>query len=392
MDDRLSHLSENDLSNLVSLYLGGEKVADLILKYNIQNVRPSELVRLLPPEQHSDLFCPYCAETNLVSKIGPRQISYGKKTVPHCPRCGHRNMQTCRCENCKAKNEALRAEQEADERLLIEKMCQFRISIPAVETLSLFEAVVLAALYRGATSDDLETATPFAVVPPILLTGDLGEKVLDIMIIKGFIGVSADSPVSGFCFDDDKSKVTQYYPTRVSWVFMPSLTTAERRAYLKELERIIEEAWPMSWKEEAEQLWREIVKTECLEHFRFHLAERGYELDKVGEKTFLVLDQLLSHFTPAQVCYLSYLAARDTVDYIVRKQIPPYIGKNIFIGALQRKGDRARAEGWQIRSSLRDRNCPRTVVSSTFFDAFMKIGESAFNMRPPRSVIEAVAA
>ena len=78
------------------------------------------------------------------------------------------------------------------------------------------------------------------------------------------------------------------------------------------------------------------------------------------------------------------MAVRDTVDYIARNNISRNRGKNIFIGAIQRKADKAKAEGWELKHFGRDLNCPQTSVSSTFFNLFLELEDSAFETVPPR--------
>lgn len=121
------------------------------------------------------------------------------------------------------------------------------------------------------------------------------------------------------------------------------------------------------------------------EYFTYSLAERGYELETFGEKTHTVFDELLLHFSIGQVFNLTWQAVRDTTDYIVKERLPKYHAKNTFIGAVQRKADKARAEGWTVRNSRRDFNCPQTVVSSVFFDVFARLGGSAIEMVAPAS-------
>ena len=118
------------------------------------------------------------------------------------------------------------------------------------------------------------------------------------------------------------------------------------------------------------------------------VLQRNFDLPEVGEKTHATFDNLLDHFSPAQAFNITWQSVRDTTDYIVRENLPKYRAKNMFIGAVQRKADKYRAEGWEARNSRRDFNCPQTVLSSTFFDTFVRVGEKSFTEQPSCYSIE----
>ncbi len=59
MDPKLSHLSDEQVFELLRRYYdGSEKVQALIDEFQI-NVRPRNLISTFPPEVHEHLFCPY---------------------------------------------------------------------------------------------------------------------------------------------------------------------------------------------------------------------------------------------------------------------------------------------------------------------------------------------
>ena len=78
------------------------------------------------------------------------------------------------------------------------------------------------------------------------------------------------------------------------------------------------------------------------------------------------------------------MAVRDITDYIARENISKQQGKNLFIGAIQRKAEKTKVEGWELEHFGRDLNCPQTAVSSTFFNLFLELGDSAFETVPPK--------
>jgi hypothetical protein len=248
--------------------------------------------------------------------------------------------------------------------------------------LSLRDAVYLLALFRHSVSEDLSLAEPYAD-RRVRLAPSLEEtrRVTKYLWSKRLILVSPDSNYDAFIFNDDISDCTQLYLDKVMWEFLPGQLAYEKREFLSQLERLVRDnPWPEGWRDQFHGLWREIAKAECLEYYTYQLAQRGYELETLGEKTHAVFEELLLHFSIGQVFNLTWQAVRDTTDYIVKEGLPKYHAKNTFIGAVQRKADKVRAEGWTVRNSRRDFNCPQTVVSSVFFDLFAHVGGNALQM------------
>ena len=64
---KLAHLTPEQVDDLVRRYNDGENLASLIEAFNI-DAKPAGLVHLFPPVVHKDLPCPYCPDTNLISK------------------------------------------------------------------------------------------------------------------------------------------------------------------------------------------------------------------------------------------------------------------------------------------------------------------------------------
>ena len=52
--------------------------------------------------------------------------------------------------------------------------------------------------------------------------------------------------------------------------------------------------------------------------------------------------------------------------------------------AIERKADKAKAGGRALSDFERDKRCPQTDVSATFFNDFLKLGNAAFEAVPPR--------
>lgn len=385
MNEKLAHLTNDQVKELVRRYYEDkEKASALIAEYGI-SAPASRLTSLFPPVTHSELTCPYCVEQHLVSKRASR-TGYGHN-IPYCPSCGHRHERHCRCKNCSEHSKQLERQIEHQKRAIIEDF--YRLTqIPDLElSVSLKDAIYLLSLSRHSLDERFEFVEPFSGTRPLLApTYDFRNDIAKHLYGKGYVSISSDSPTDAFVFDDEITRTNAYYPTKVKWCFLPEVEIEKKKKFLANLEhRVREGDWEDEWNGSRILFWHELAKHECLEYFDFLLRQRHYEVENFGEKTHATFENLLNSFSAAQIFNLTWQSVRDTTDYIVKEKLPKYHGKNLFIGAVQRKADKALAEGWDVRGSRRDFNCPQTVVSSTFFDLFLGIGQRGFEAVPPKA-------
>lgn len=254
----------------------------------------------------------------------------------------------------------------------------------AFDLLSLKEAVYLMSLVKYSASEDFYSVAPFQITTPNLApTFELQNNIVKLLLAESLIAIDPESDLGAFNFDASTSTYESYYPTKASWVLLPHMDLQEKSTYLRELQIRInnEDEWPEDWNSQIRFIWREITKYECFEYYEYLIRQRNFDVPEFGEKTHSTFEHALNYFSPAQVFNIAWQAVRDTTDYIVREGMPKYKAKNMFIGAVNRKIDKYRAENWEARQSHRDFNCPQTVLSSTFFDSFMRIGTLGFTQK-----------
>ncbi len=378
-------MTPEQLDDLINRYYGKEKVPALIEEFGI-DTSPGKLIYLFPPIPHEDLFCHYCKDTNLVSNRAPRTGYSSRSQTPYCPECGHKNSERCLCKICIEKENL--AHEEAAERQsdIIAAAYTREVETPSVDNITLKDAVLILALARHSLTEDMRFVEPFntdevALAPLYECQNDIVTH----LSAKGLITISPDSPVDAFIFDPAETCLTGYVPGKVLWEFLPGLDTGDKCDYIKSLQTVAgEDEWPEGWRADVPTLWHHIAKYECLEFFLHLLAQRGYLPYTIGAKTHTTFDNLLADFPVSRIFNLSWMAVRDTIDYIARKNIPRNRGKNIFIGAIQRKADKAKAEGWELKHFRQNFSYPQTVVSATFFNLFLELRGSAFETVPPR--------
>ena len=99
MHKKLSHLDENELSELLRRYYDPEKeytVSQILRDFDIDAL-PGELVSLLPDTIY-DQECPFCEGVKFRSKATSRSSNIPNS--PECPSCGHKNSASCACKHC----------------------------------------------------------------------------------------------------------------------------------------------------------------------------------------------------------------------------------------------------------------------------------------------------
>jgi len=203
---------------------------------------------------------------------------------------------------------------------------------------------------------------------------------------KGLISISPESDPDSCEFDDNISKITGYYPEKVIWEFLPGMDAEKKKSFIKILEEFVNDNRTVSlWQTDIVEAWRLVNKFEAIEYYLHLLEQRGFIPKKIGQKTHTVFDELLNHHSIAQIFNLTWQAVRDTADWALANKIPKYHAVNAFIGAVQKKSEKYRAEKWDLNYSRRDFNCPQSTISSTLFDGIMKIGQKFMEIKPSYS-------
>lgn len=382
MGNGLSHLNSKQIEEVMSRYYTGGRIRDILNDYQI-NIHPSSLVSLFPSIVHKDLFCPYCESVNLETKYKRRSRRAMSPPIPFCPGCSHKAIESCNCNYCKlSKRAIIESINKRKQDVIYQNFFNDCICNP-VERTSLLDAVCLLSITVHSASEDLCFIDPFRNGNPKLApTFNLQNFIVKHLYAKSFIRISPKSNTDAFIFDEITSDLTSYYPTKVLWELLPNMDIHEKSIYLSSLRRmIIDSEWPIEWAGEIGYIWKQITREECIEYYLHLISQRSFDLPDIGEKTISTFEHLLDYLSPAQVLNLIWQAVRDTTDYIVKENLPKYKAKNMFIGAIQRKADKYRAERWEVRNSRRDFDCPQTVFSSTFFNSFMGVGEKGFNER-----------
>ncbi|MCC8461836.1 MAG: hypothetical protein LN546_01295 [Rickettsia endosymbiont of Ecitomorpha arachnoides] len=388
----LSHLTQKQLEDLIKRYYDNEKVDNLLKEFNI-NISPNSLVNLFPLIPHHELFCKYCQDTNLVIRLKGRNYKYyGENGFDlFCPMCNHNDNSSCSCDNCKKAIKQQKQIKEEEKRNLIKEKYYYDyiktgLKNISIEELTLKDALYLLSVVSHSASKNFEFIEPFSnnpSIPDLTPDRELTNRVINHLCNKGLIVISPSSPLDAFEFDAEK-KLQIYSIEKIIWELLPSMNIKEKQQYLDDVKNLVKGEWSSSWKDEIAEMWKQITSYECIEYFKYLLAKRGFTLNEpVGDKTMNTFIDLLKNFSVGQIFNLSWRAVSQTNDYISAEGINYTHGRNMFIGSIQRKAHKAIAEGWTTTNGRRDFNLPQTIISSTFFNTFLELGNEYFeNIMP----------
>jgi hypothetical protein len=251
--------------------------------------------------------------------------------------------------------------------------------------MSLRDAIYLLSLIRYAASEDLSHIKPFESLNGQLTpTHELDLEVLTGLHTRGAICVHPGSAAQSLIFEN--GKYTRFYPEKVFWL-LPLAPGKSVATFVAELEQEIQGGvvkWDDDWASQLDELVRTVALHECLLYLRLQLEERDLPFNP-GEKTRTVLQDALRRFSIGQVFNLIWAGAAGASDFYVRHMGSRTHAANTVPGAIQRRADRAIAEGWDLKPYTRHRDGPASMVSQVLFVTALALPEGGLLVRAPRS-------
>ena len=246
-------------------------------------------------------------------------------------------------------------------------------------------AIYLLALLRFAGSEDLEFLVPCESISGHLTpTLEMDMDVLNYLYRNNLICIHPRSRPESVFFEG--REFTKFFPQKVHWVLPLAASGPSPAAFMEQLEALLRgDRWPNHWEGQDAELYQEVALQECLQYLRVVVEDHGFEL-RVGEKTLLVLREVLKRFSVAQAYNFMWRAAKDAAAFYVRKETSRRHAANTIPGAIQRMADHATAEDWDVKAYRRDFRAPRSVISQVLFDVALEIGESGFTSVPPAAL------
>lgn len=297
-----------------------------------------------------------------------------------------------KCNACRSKEEQLRAEQAQVEEQRRREMVRTNYigkSAGPFDPLELkFDsAVYLLAFSRLCAAEDFSFARSVESVKRRLSpTSSMDAEMMKWLHEEGLIRVAHESPLDAFAGENAQ----QFYLFKVLWKLPFGWQSANPKDFVCELEDLISggrEKWPEEWRNVEGPLWQKVARHECLQYLEHVLQEHNLPF-RAGEKTSLVIDTLLRSFSVAQIQNFMWRAVKDAAAFQTRESVSRQHAANTVIGAIQRQGERAKAEGWVVKPYGRHWECPQSVVSELFFNVVIRVGDVGFYQPPGKGANE----
>lgn len=270
---------------------------------------------------------------------------------------------------------------EANQREVIRRMFDASKSNSFdVKEMSLKDAVYFLALVRMNGTEDFEQILPIMQAPRPLTVFDQNKyEVLKSLYHRNYIIVHGDSSPESVTLEN--GQVKHFYLGQVTYA-VAGPTRNDRKNIVLTLEEIFRsQSWPDHWYSEQLELWKQFVLDEAIAYMTVVLKEHGFTFEP-GEKTIAMLKALFEDYSLGQVYNLIWRAAKDAASRYLRERIPKKHATNHAISSVRHQGERAKAEGWDVKPFRRDFRCPEPISSEIFFNAVLQIGSDGFNLKP----------
>lgn len=376
VNEKIAHLSEEQLTALINRYYANEKISDLLDEYKI-NARPGELANLFPPIINNNIICPYCNMGMWTDRFS--RSSYKKNDVTYCPVCKHSHNTHCFCNKCESKRKDEKNIEINRIRKVLSESLDLTKQIPIdVSELSFDELVYTGTLLRIGLEEDLTKIKPANDFnEPFAPTHDFQIEIIRHLKNSKIITVHPCSPVDAFSEVPDDGNFT-FYLLKVYYHL--NLTSLEDRSSI--INKLMNpDKFEDIYDEEAYNLWKRIALEECKENLLYNLKSVGFEYS-IGEKTEQILTDLLQKFSTSQIYGIIWSCTTNATRYYQEKNIPKKQAANSVIGNCQRYAEKALAEGWEPKKFNRSKDCPQSALSKFFFNRILQIGDDGFNFTP----------
>jgi hypothetical protein len=205
----LDHLSDDQISDLISRYYEGQPTTALIEMFGLE-VSSSQLYCCFPPERLADP-CTMCGGTMLRT----RSSRNGKQQPAKCQACSHDKTALCRCQVClEHREQTKRAEEDSKIRTLQAYYQERRAHPVSYFELSFSQRVYLGALLAGHGGQSKQIISPLRSFPaPFMARWDLVNNILTDLRASGALIIYPTEDLSPFVFPAGEK--WKFYPDKV---------------------------------------------------------------------------------------------------------------------------------------------------------------------------------
>ena len=381
IDDRIKHLSEIDILEMITKYYDGISVTKLKKDYNI-NIPASQFIKIFP-RKLTEEKCQYC-NINLIEDWNSKHGYSYRSKLPYCPSCKHENHDNCTCETCdEARKELIIQEENRKRTLVYERYNENNYNKVPEAKLSLEDKLYLSVLLRGGLDESLNNINPIGSLDKKLTpTNDFTVELIKTLTGRNLIVLHFASPINAFV--DDENFPSSYYIYKV--IFRINIEPSDG-SYQNMIQRLL---YPNQEEFEADknfcfEMWLKIALNESIEYLLYSLEKVGFDFSP-GDKTIKVFEHLLEHFSVAQIYSIIYRAVANSTKLYQERKMSKKHAANTVITSCESYGERAIAEGWNLTKYRRNYDLPETLISSIFFTSILKIAYIGFEEKPTADI------
>lgn len=373
-DEKLGHLSDEELLLLIKKYKRGVSVKQLLTDFKI-NAHSSVLVRLFPKVKVD--MCPYCP-AEITSSIASKTCTDLLDTMSlECWNCHHKlNSRYCNCKVCENERASLRQ----IEKLHLEKIQNDKkrkisdayeldnfLTVPE-SSLDFLDKIFLGVLLRSQLSENGTYIKKISSsIEPITPRSDFTSELVIKLVNEEIIVPSVDSSPDAFVFNED-NEIKSFYINQVDY----KLNVESQDSYSLLIERLM---YPkvdvLNQIDEILLLWKRISLAESISYFLYQMNEVGYDFN-VGEVTIKTFDKLLESFSVAQIYNLIFRAVSNSTRAYQSGQYSKKHAMNMVVASCRNQGERALAERWDLKAYNRVNQLPESAISKFLFTTILK--------------------
>jgi hypothetical protein len=315
-----------------------------------------------------DVCCPECGEP---------QEATSRSNYAELLRLGNVLCTACRTAAEQARRQAAKERKERRRAAVKERFPVYVDDPLEVNDLTLFQAIALHALFSDPAVEEAGLTTPTDIWPkerrwaPDSLRHEYERRLLHAEPYA-LIRAHYDSDPDAFVWEDD-TPTGSFYLGQVSYYLLGPEEDLAARAprLLTDLNRVWREGpWPSPWLGQWRDLWEELAIAQAGAYLDMKLREHHLEM-KQGDGTKTALADALAHFSLGQVFNFIYRAAKDSAAYYQRGGVNKRQAANSTVGRISASADRARANGWTVKSFGMPWNLPFSAIAETFFSKVM---------------------
>lgn len=283
------------------------------------------------------------------------------------------------CQDCV--DEARASEEQAIFRLLYEELEKALKEPLCIGKLCIDDLVNILALIRACGNESLEFINAYETGTRVQIgfSYEYDLDLLERMYERRLISIRPGTNPSYIELNDEMTGI-KFHLNMVDWIIPHDTWESGLTHLVGMLERSLKEA--VASPDRREELDVTITKYcvhECLGFIDYMLRDHNLPF-RAGEKTRLVLEKLLQEFSVSQIYCLIWRASKDAAAFYQRGGVAKSHASNTLVGSIERAGERALANNWDIKSFRRNYSLPQSEASRVLFNFALGTDDGGFHL------------